>query len=298
MKFKFIYNLLGLLFLAFLFINSSGGRANTANWGNTGAPGDQMAGNTPVTCAFSGCHTTGNPNTIQSNTLLSLTNGNGDPIEDDGYIPGETYTAKVTVEVVSGQPTAYGFQILALNAAEGDNGDEVSNWVATSSNVQIATAGNTNRTYAEHKNPNTAENEFEMTWTAPDDLDGDVTFYFCGNGVNGGGTSSGDGASCSTVTIAKNTSTSNEDLNKTLLGIKAFPNPANDWINLDISVKQTDVYTMRLINNLGQLVQTTKWDLINGINQKMLDLQQITPGVYSIQLTNEKEVITQNIVKL
>ncbi len=296
MKFKFIYTLFSLLFFAFMFSSNSGGRA-AAGQGATGAPGDQETGGNFVTCANDFCHSSGSAATLESNPTLELTDDGGLSITETGYIPGTLYNAKVTVNVTSGNASGFGFQILALNAAMGVTGDEVSDWTAGSNNTKVSTASANGRTYGE-QNGTSASNEFELTWMAPADLDGDVTFYFCGNAVNGNNSTSGDGAGCSTLTIAKNASTSNNDLNRAALQLNAFPNPVIDVINLDIQVEKTDTYSMRLINNLGQLVQTTQWDLTEGQNRKMIDFNESTSGVYIIQLTNGTETISQNVVKL
>ena len=297
MKFKFIYSLFSLLFFAFLFSSNSGGRAASGGNGATGAPGDQVFGGSIVTCANSSCHSAGSPTTLESNPTLELTDEAGASIAEAGYIPGTTYNAKVTVNVTSGSAAGHGFQILALNAAMGVDGDEVSNWVAESANTKISVAGANGRTYGEHTTTSSS-NEFELTWTAPDDLDGDVTFYFCRNAVNGNGGTSGDGAGCSTLTIAKNTATSNNDLSKAALQLKAFPNPTSDMINLDITVERSDTYSMRLVNNLGQVIQSTQWDLNSGENRQTIHLNEFTSGVYSILLTNGSESIRQHVVKL
>ncbi len=298
MKFRFIYSLFGMLFLAFLFMNSSVGRATSTNWGSTGAPGDQMMNGMAVTCAFSSCHGAGTSSTIESEPMLDLRDPAGNSIIESGYIPGTVYNARLSVEVTSGSAAAFAFQILALNAPKDVNGDEVSNWEAISPNVQIALGSNTGRTYAEHKGPSVGNNQFEMTWTTPENLDGEVTFYICSNASNNDGGPDGDSPVCKTLTINKNTSTSNNDLNRAALQLNAFPNPVIDVINLDIQVEKTDTYSMRLINNLGQLVQTTQWDLTEGQNKKMIDFNESTSGVYIIQLTNGTETISQNIVKL
>lgn len=298
MKFRFTYSVFGLLFLAFLFMNSSLGRAKSTNWGSTGAPGDQMMNGMAVTCAFSSCHGAGTSTTIESQPIFDLKDPAGNSINEVGYIPGTIYEANLTVEVTSGSAEAFAFQILALNAAKDVNGDEVSDWEAISSNVQIDLASNTGRTYAEHKGPSVGNNQFEMTWTAPENLDGDVTFYICSNASNNDGGPDGDSPVCSTLTINKNTSTSNDDFNKNSLQFNAFPNPTNDLLTLDISVAKTDIYTMRLFNNLGQMVQSERWNLITGENRETINLNNSAPGVYIVQLVSGSETISQNIVKL
>jgi len=152
MKFRFIYTFASLLFMAFLFTSSSGGRANAANWGNTGAPGDQtLTGGTPRTCIS--CHGS-STSAIEVDLLIDILDSDNNSIVDIGYIPGATYTVQVDINTINGSPVGFGFQILALNAPLNENGNEVSDWEAISSNVRVADASNTGRTYAEHNGAN------------------------------------------------------------------------------------------------------------------------------------------------
>ena len=171
MKLRIIYTLFVLLFGSFLFLNNSGGRATTASEGNTGAPNDN--GNNNRTCQ--NCHNNGS---FAVTPTIEITDANGIAVTTD-YIPGETYNVRMTVTSTD-MPAGFGFQIVALNAASGVDGDPVNTWnIPTgSTNTQIATIAN-GRQYAEH-NSASSTNEFLLEWTAPAG-GGDVTFYYAGN---------------------------------------------------------------------------------------------------------------------
>jgi len=294
MKYRFTYILFSLLFLAYIFAANSQGRANAQNAGNTGAPGDQAGGSGATTCVT--CH--GGSGNIQLDVLISITDAEGISIEDNGYTPGEAYTVTVTNQVLSGTPAAFGFQILALNADLGENGSEVSDWQAVSDNVQIAFASNTGRTYAEHDGPSMGNNVFEMTWTAPDDLDGPVTFYSCGNGVNLNGMTTGDGADCSTLTINRASVSSNSDLAALPIAMNLFPNPVVASANLNITVEESGTYTLALYNNIGQLVNKEQITLASGEHFRTIDMQNLSSGIYTIRLYDDHNNLTQKVIKL
>ena len=126
MKFKNFYILLSILLVAYIFMGHSAGRADSQNWGNTGAPGDQsLANGQPRTCIS--CHG-GNAFTIDMD--INLEDLAGNPVVDNEYIPGETYNMSVTINSTGANtPARYGFQILALTDVDEE---EVNTWANTS----------------------------------------------------------------------------------------------------------------------------------------------------------------------
>ena len=103
----------GLCFLGFIFSSNEFGRAAFANWGNTGAPGDQeLANGDPRTCVS--CHNTG---AIQVTLDIFLRDTMGNEVLEE-YIPGQTYEVEVMINNPSPPvPLGYGFQIVALDDA-------------------------------------------------------------------------------------------------------------------------------------------------------------------------------------
>ena len=126
--------------------SSSGGRANAANSGNTGAPSET------TTCR--NCHGAGFGTTVS----ITITDTSGSVVTD--YLPGDTLDVEVQVEYTSGTPSKYGFQIVSLNSI--NNG--INDWILPASNTRIASAGS--RTYAEHKGVS-SDSIFKSKWVAP-----------------------------------------------------------------------------------------------------------------------------------
>ncbi len=290
MKFKNFYILLSILLVAYIFMGHSAGRADSQNWGNTGAPGDQsLANGQPRTCIS--CHG-GNAFTIDMD--INLEDLAGNPVVDNEYIPGETYNMSVTINSTGANtPARYGFQILALTDVDEE---EVNTWANTSPNAKIATAANTGRTYVEQNNAS-AENTFMMEWTAPEQGSGSVTLYSCGNGVNSNGSTSGDAAVCTTLTLQEAETTSANSLILAPFDIDINPNPAVDYINVNVDSPIQEEITMNILNVKGQLLQSQIWSLNKADNRNEIQVNDLPAGMYFLQMINDKYNRTVRWVK-
>ena len=289
MKFKNFYILLSILFVGYIFMGHSAGRADSQNWGNTGAPGDETEANGDSRTCIS-CH---GSNAISVDLGIDIQNTDGSPLENNAYIPGATYNMSVTITASVGNPSGYGFQMLALTDADEQ---EVNTWANPSANAEIALAGNTGRTYVEHATTSTS-NTFTMDWTAPESGLGDVTFYSCGNGVNRNNSSSGDGATCSTLTLTEAQSNSVVNLNSDALQFELSPNPATDQIQVTINTQLKDDFQLNILNMNGQLIRSQVWS--STTNDKVnLDVNELNAGMYFIQLTNASYSSTSKWIKL
>jgi len=289
MKFRNIYILLALLSLGYIFVSTSAGRADATNWGNTGAPGDQTLGNgSPRTCIS--CHSGGN---IEVDLGIDIQNLDGSALENNSYVPGATYNMSVTITASSGTPSGYGFQMVALTDADEQ---EVNTWSNPSANTEIAFANNTGRTYVEQTSTSSS-NTFTMDWQAPESGKGDVTFYSCGNGVNGNIGTTGDGAACSTLTLTEAATNSVTNLNSDALRLELSPNPAMDQLQVAIDTQLNDDFQLNILNMNGQLVSRQVWP--STTNAKVnLDVSQFTSGMYFIQITNASYSTTSKWIKL
>ncbi len=293
MKFKFIYTVFALAALGFLFISSSGGRAAAQNWGNTGAPGDQVLTNgQPRTCVS--CHN--NSAAIQVTVEIDVKDQDGMSVNSMGYIPGETYQVEVNVITAVGSPGGFGFQILCLNAEEGVEGPEVSNWSNASSNAQIATAGNTGRTYVE-QNGLSSTSSFTADWVAPEVGSGVITFYSCGNGVNSNMANTGDGAACTTLTLEEIPPVSTSELTQKTTH-KIFPNPTSNEFHLSTEVKEADEYDVNIYTLTGQKVATKNFNLNAGSNLLPFNIQNLNSGIYIVELKNKTSSSKSRLMKL
>jgi len=285
MKFNLLYLFFGLSLALFILNSNSGGRANVANAGNTGAPGDQT-----TTCIT--CH--GTSSTIQVDLDIEVADENGNSITNTGYVGGEEYDVTVTLNTTIGSPAGFGFQAIALTADLGQSGSQAGSWSEPGANVQISSAAN-GKSYAEHNNVSSS-NEFKFKWTAPDAGTGVVTFYSCGNGVNDNGSTSGDGAACNTLVMQENTTSSINQL-AAQANIRTFPNPVQEELQIDLNGEIAGEYEMLLIDVKGQVLSRRTITLIDGENRQAMDVRQLTPGLYALQVRGEKGQISRSIVK-
>jgi hypothetical protein len=132
-----------------------------------------------LTC--SACHGGGSGATSIAFTLKNSSN-----VAVTSYIAGASYTAEF--QVTSSFPIK-GFQAVALKAGNLQAGTFTT--VLTTNSTISTLAG---RQYPEHQG-SSGSGLFKYTWIAPASGSGNVTFYSCGNGVNGNGAPVGDLAS-------------------------------------------------------------------------------------------------------
>jgi hypothetical protein len=79
-------------------------------------------------------------------------------------------------------------------------------------------------------------------------------------------------------------------------GLSVFPNPCNNFVNLDLSNIGSDQQAhLRIIDSQGRVVRT---ELINRTNQLIsLDTSELSAGAYSIVLNTDTMQFTQLLVK-
>ncbi len=256
------------MFALIVLMSNSSGRGNVFGQAVTGAPGDSN-----LTCASVGCHASG---AFSPNAELTVLDTDGNSVST--FIPGETYDITLAVQA-SGNPSAYGFQMVALSA---DN-SATTDWSDIGGNTQVVQIGD--RNYIEHDSPSTS-NEFTTKWTAPVAGSGDVTFYFSANAVNGNGNPGGDGGTNSTFVLSEIVTSSN---NLTAESISIFPQPASDFIN--ISGSQLD-YEYTLFDIKGQKIETSNFS-----GETTLDLSNLGSGLYFMTIRNNDKLLTKKIIK-
>ncbi len=284
MKLNFIYTFFCMFALSFLFLSNSGGRAASQNWGNTGAPGDQLTGaGTPWTCQT--CH----GGTIGVTMEIEILNGG---IAVTEYLPGQKYDARVTITHQAGTtPSGFGFQMVSL--LDSDDSD-VNGWSNPASNVQIATASNTGRSYAEHNGTSTS-NTFELEWTAPAENAGTVTFYASGNGVNGNGMTSGDGGAATTLTLQEGLV--GIDAYRLDANVSVYPNPAVHQLNVAVESQLSGEMMFEITDLQGRTIQSRTTELTSGEHLEGFDVSGLSSGTYLIHLNQDNKVLTTKFVK-
>mgnify|MGYP001253340134 FL=1 len=75
--------------------------------------------------------------------------------------------------------------------------------------------------------------------------------------------------------------------------IDVYPNPANDYIVVNYSLDVPNDVSIRIINSLGQIIDTkigyTQSDI-------MFDVSDYVPGLYQITLVSDNQVINKSVI--
>lgn len=275
-----------------LFLGNSGGRAATNGQGNTGAPGDN-----PNNTVCGSCHNAG---AFGTGVNISVLDDAGEPVSE--YLPEAMYTVRVEVTTSTGAPDGYGFQLTALRAELDVNGPDVATFSSPSANAKISTASSTTnstdptRQYAEQAvvagNP-----IFQVQWTAPAAGSGPVSFYSCGNAVNGNGMSSGDGASCTSTQLNEMVS-STAATSPSTTDFVWVTNPVRDrQLQFALRSEQPTEVELRLLANDGTSVGREALRLDAGTRTHTLELPaNISAGHYLLQLIVEGQSRTRSVL--
>lgn len=150
----------GLLLLCSIIPQTIQAYSTVPPSGRTGSPGDGQ------TCTS--CHG-GNPIILQDGLVSDI------PAE--GYIPGESYTIKITDNFSIDDKTRYGFQLSPQNL----NGELIGSLEQTN-----GTNLSTDNKYISHNGAIMGNPDWEFTWNAPAEGTGDVTFYLAVLGAKDG----------------------------------------------------------------------------------------------------------------
>ncbi len=258
-----LMTLLGLITLSVSFISSYSGIKRIPDLGACGAPGDPE-----WTCAT--CHTTSDE--LEVDIELSLKDRWGSQIYH--FASGETYTGVVTIAVSKGQPAGYGFQAIALKAPKDVNGEDTKGFSTLSDNVLI-TISDHNREYVEHKAVS-KDSVFRFNWTAPENGDGVVTFYACGNGVDLDGTNEGDDTACIAVEFTEQL-VSRRGFGQSLQ-FQITPNPVGRWGGLKITSTQPEILEATVLTADGKRIQTFPITVIAGEQYQPFAMDKFPPG--------------------
>ena len=78
---------------------------------------------------------------------------------------------------------------------------------------------------------------------------------------------------------------------------KAYPNPANENVNIHFVLTQTESYTIDVLNNLGQVVRTlNKPNLAPGMYSEVVDIKGLSSGIYTVKVNGIYAQGTQKLI--
>lgn len=279
MKFRLVYLLFLGALCSIVLLGNKNGRASDAKKGNTGAPGDETNTNgSPRICTY--CHFGAAGPVV----FVHVLDTNGDTVTQ--YLPGQQYTARVTIANSNPALTGYGFQMIALR----DSGNVDLHGFSdpgnnTVNNYKLATIPN-GRTYAEHDNVSVNNNKFEVMWTAPAAGTGPVTFYAAGNAVNRNGTTSGDGAASTVLHLPEAGASAVSEQAAEAVTLEVWPNPVQERAFVRILAKNSGVFQVRVIDLQGRVQWQTTQQLNAGENMLQIPAASWASGLYLLEVSN------------
>jgi Secretion system C-terminal sorting domain len=286
---KIIYTAVLLGSISLLFLNNSRGPAVAQKKGYTGSP--VKGGTTEGTCQ--NCHNAG---AFNPSAKLEVLDSAGTTAATS-YQLGKLYTLRLTITAGAGTPSAYGFQMIDIRKSDSSNIKGFLSKDLQAANIGIDTIADTEkRVYAEH-NAKLTSNIVIVKWRAPATSKGAIVFYAVGNAVDGSGGSGADNGT-SSVNVQLNDATSAVNDLATKVTINIAPNPTSDRAEIFLSSKESRNLQVRLTDITGRIVLTDYWKVVEGDNQKSVDLHNVAKGAYLIQLIENQDVISKKIIKL
>jgi V8-like Glu-specific endopeptidase len=76
------------------------------------------------------------------------------------------------------------------------------------------------------------------------------------------------------------------------------PNPASEWVELDFIMPRSGMLKLRMFDELGRLKLREEETLGEGIQQKILHIEALSPGIYFVQIEAEGLSDVQRLIKL
>jgi hypothetical protein len=282
---KMLYIFSGLVTIL-LFVNNATGPVIRQQKGYTGAPGDQA--NTCVTC-----HNTG---TFAPTATLQVFDAAGTTAVTK-YALGVEYTIRLTITATSGTPTGFGFQMIDIRKSDNSNVKGFLPKTSQAANIGIDTITATSRVYAEH-NAILTGNVINVKWKAPATDLGNIVFYAAGNAINSGGSTAGDNGTPSVQFQLASPLTSSVNELAQNISIEVSPNPTPSVVALRLESKINKAVKIQVVDLVGRTVLSEKWGITVGTNQRSLDLNGFSRGVYMIQIIEGQDVVSKKIIKI
>lgn len=206
------------------------------------------------------------------------------------YEAGKTYD--MTVNIIDAAAIRYGFQMVAYDKTDVENMIYTSQGEFVSpDNVTVTTTDSDNTEYISHFDiPNSNEGSFSFQWTAPDEDQGDITFYVAGNAANGNGNKGGDNIYTNTLDVSFDNSVGFGSLDET--SFLLYPNPSIDHFMIE-SQSIEAFHQISIVNLNGQIEQTYPYQ---ALNQNNYFKHQLESGIYFVQAETDEGVISQKLI--
>lgn len=213
---------------------------------------------------------------------------------------GNTYTAGTTytLSVVCGGYPKFGFGLEILNSNTTTAADAGTFGAVVTSNCKKMVTG-TKPTNIVQSAPTGTSNAatFSFRWTAPST--GTAYVYYCVNGVNGTGSTSGDKSKTFSMTLTPSVPNSTPTIVENTFNAALFPNPTHDFVTLNYSLKESSDVKAEIFTMEGKKSASFNYNnQIAGEHRETINLSELnlTNGIYSVSITAGNNRVTKNIV--
>jgi len=86
------------------------------------------------------------------------------------------------------------------------------------------------------------------------------------------------------------------DENTFLNKIEIYPNPATNFLNIEVIIPEHKMMDIQLLSSTSKIVYHELHNNISGYYKNRIDLSTIAPGVYFLRITSDKETINKKII--
>ncbi len=240
----------------------------------TGAPGND-------TCATSGCHDDGQPDTGPGSITVTTT---------DRFAPGDTIT--FTVTVAEAGRSVFGFQATVKKASNFGNTGRL----ILAPNTEFSDAIGD---YITHNKvlENADSGSWEIQWVAPDENPGDIIIYAAGIASDASGSRFGDRVYTTSATVPVQVSVETPETPPTFALATAYPNPAASSTTVAFTVERPEPLTLALYDARGRLVREQALGTPSvGHHQTPIHAGDLPSGTYFYELRSATRRQTKPLV--
>jgi Secretion system C-terminal sorting domain/Reeler domain len=231
----------------------------------TGAPGND-------TCATSGCHDDGTPDSGPGSVTVT-------PATSGSFAPGDTI--EFTVTVAENGSSVFGFQATVKKASNSGNTGRL----LLAPNTEYSDAIGDYVTHSKVQESNNS-GSWVLRWVAPDNNPGDVIIYAAGVASNGSGTRFGDNVYTTSTTLPVQVGTEDPDTIPGFALSRAYPNPATSSTTVPFFVDQSESMALSVYDARGRRVHHEALGTpAVGAHQQVLSVDGLPSGVYFYEIS-------------
>lgn len=76
--------------------------------------------------------------------------------------------------------------------------------------------------------------------------------------------------------------------------VKLYPNPANDWVDVELSLEESTEINIEIYDAMGRIVERIQPQYVNaGVTDQIISTQSYNSGIYIVRISNGSELITR-----